>query len=157
LSQKNFALRAKSFPGTERHWETFFMKQKAIFGWPRRRWRANWVFASVRVAGRQSLSRRIGMAVSIVRPAATFLTSEPLDLRRDFGEGPTARRAKTGGKGIRTPDFQLAKLALYQLSYAPKEIEDCRWKMEDCNDHAVVPPLRDEGGFLPSCERARGE
>ena len=28
-------------------------------------------------------------------------------------------RAKTGGKGIRTPDFQLAKLALYQLSYAP--------------------------------------
>jgi hypothetical protein len=25
----------------------------------------------------------------------------------------------TGGKGIRTPDFQLAKLALYQLSYAP--------------------------------------
>ena len=26
-----------------------------------------------------------------------------------------------GGKGIRTPDFQLAKLALYQLSYAPAE------------------------------------
>ena len=26
---------------------------------------------------------------------------------------------KLGGKGIRTPDFQLAKLALYQLSYAP--------------------------------------
>jgi hypothetical protein len=25
-----------------------------------------------------------------------------------------------GGKGIRTPDFQLAKLALYQLSYAPR-------------------------------------
>ena len=24
-----------------------------------------------------------------------------------------------GGKGIRTPDFQLAKLALYQLSYSP--------------------------------------
>ncbi len=24
-----------------------------------------------------------------------------------------------GGKGIRTPDIQLAKLALYQLSYAP--------------------------------------
>ena len=27
----------------------------------------------------------------------------------------------TGGKGIRTPDFQLAKLALYQLSYAPEK------------------------------------
>ena len=26
-----------------------------------------------------------------------------------------------GGKGIRTPDFQLAKLALYQLSYAPEQ------------------------------------
>ena len=34
-----------------------------------------------------------------------------------------------GGKGIRTPDFQLAKLALYQLSYAPgRELRnvDCR-------------------------------
>jgi hypothetical protein len=54
----------------------------------------------------------------------------------DFGFGipETGERTKTrpylsairnpvseiiGGKGIRTPDFQLAKLALYQLSYAP--------------------------------------
>ncbi len=29
-----------------------------------------------------------------------------------------------GGKGIRTPDIQLAKLALYQLSYAPES--ECR-------------------------------
>ena len=29
-----------------------------------------------------------------------------------------------GGKGTRTPDIQLAKLALYQLSYAPLEIVD---------------------------------
>jgi hypothetical protein len=28
-------------------------------------------------------------------------------------------RPYLGGKGIRTPDIQLAKLALYQLSYAP--------------------------------------
>src|SRR5262249_10782184 len=28
---------------------------------------------------------------------------------------------RIGGKGIRTPDFQLAKLALYQLSYAPRK------------------------------------
>jgi hypothetical protein len=28
---------------------------------------------------------------------------------------------ENGGKGIRTPDFQLAKLALYQLSYAPEK------------------------------------
>jgi hypothetical protein len=33
-----------------------------------------------------------------------------------------ANRKSTGGKGIRTPDFQLAKLALYQLSYAPCEV-----------------------------------
>ena len=36
--------------------------------------------------------------------------------------GATAPKAfGAGGKGIRTPDFQLAKLALYQLSYAPFE------------------------------------
>ena len=37
-----------------------------------------------------------------------------------------------GGKGIRTPDIQLAKLALYQLSYAPAENSDCRLEMPDC-------------------------
>jgi hypothetical protein len=37
------------------------------------------------------------------------------------------RLAGFGGKGTRTPDFQLAKLALYQLSYAPELIEDGRW------------------------------
>ena len=36
-------------------------------------------------------------------------------------------RAKTGGKGIRTPDFQLAKLVLYQLSYAPCELSILDW------------------------------
>jgi hypothetical protein len=41
------------------------------------------------------------------------------ELRRDSLRSPSRRQAKTGGKGIRTPDFQLAKLALYQLSYAP--------------------------------------
>jgi hypothetical protein len=30
-----------------------------------------------------------------------------------------------GGKGIRTPDIQLAKLALYQLSYAPGVTHIC--------------------------------
>ena len=36
-----------------------------------------------------------------------------------------------GGKGIRTPDFQLAKLALYQLSYAPTGMSnfDCRFSI----------------------------
>lgn len=30
-----------------------------------------------------------------------------------------------GGKGIRTPDIQLAKLALYQLSYTPEKFGTC--------------------------------
>src|SRR5207249_7352126 len=39
-----------------------------------------------------------------------------------------------GGKGIRTPDFQLAKLALYQLSYAPAfRIAECRLAIADFN------------------------
>ena len=46
-----------------------------------------------------------------------------------------------GGKGIRTPDFQLAKLALYQLSYAPAlRIEDCRWRIADCNSGGSAAP-----------------
>ena len=32
-------------------------------------------------------------------------------------------REGSGGKGTRTPDIQLAKLALYQLSYAPRILE----------------------------------
>ena len=35
---------------------------------------------------------------------------------RRFGHG-----FGSGGKGTRTPDIQLAKLALYQLSYAPMD------------------------------------
>ncbi len=42
------------------------------------------------------------------------------------------RPAGFGGKGIRTPDFQLAKLALYQLSYAPTlGIVECRLQICD--------------------------
>ena len=49
-----------------------------------------------------------------------------------------------GGKGIRTPDIQLAKLALYQLSYAPGGIPnvECRmsngeWRMQEAIAVAV--------------------
>ena len=44
-----------------------------------------------------------------------------------------ALQAKAGGKGIRTPDFQLAKLALYQLSYAPEKTAECSLALADCN------------------------
>jgi hypothetical protein len=45
-----------------------------------------------------------------------------IEVRLRQGYGATAPKAfGAGGKGIRTPDFQLAKLALYQLSYAPEK------------------------------------
>src|SRR6266566_6570086 len=40
-----------------------------------------------------------------------------LKLRRDSLRSPL--RAKTGGKGIRTPDLLIANETLYQLSYTP--------------------------------------
>jgi hypothetical protein len=51
---------------------------------------------------------------------------------RQFSLSPTTR-AKIGGKGIRTPDFQLAKLALYQLSYAP-----CKFSILDCESRIAT-------------------
>jgi hypothetical protein len=59
-----------------------------------------------------------------------------LKLRRDSLRSPLTTRAKTGGKGIRTPDFQLAKLALYQLSYAPCECSILDWRLRIANDEA---------------------
>jgi hypothetical protein len=44
------------------------------------------------------------------KKSGAFCKSEIGNLQSQIG---------SGGKGIRTPDFQLAKLALYQLSYAP--------------------------------------
>ena len=37
-----------------------------------------------------------------------------------------------GAEGIRTPDLQLAKLPLYQLSYSPTFIYDLRQRIGDC-------------------------
>ena len=49
-----------------------------------------------------------------------------------------------GGKGIRTPDFQLAKLALYQLSYAPCELSilDCGSRIANVRERATSANLR---------------
>jgi hypothetical protein len=45
-----------------------------------------------------------------------------------------SRLSGFGGKGIRTPDFQLAKLALYQLSYTPAGNFECRLPIFDCKE-----------------------
>ena len=50
-----------------------------------------------------------------------MLGGKGIDRRGDLSKAglrPSVQ-ASFGGKGIRTPDIQLAKLALYQLSYAP--------------------------------------
>ena len=46
-----------------------------------------------------------------------------------------------GGKGIRTPDFQLAKLALYQLSYAPTGSFEFRLPIFDCKEENKSPDV----------------
>jgi hypothetical protein len=49
------------------------------------------------------------------------------------------RKSKiSGGKGIRTPDFQLAKLALYQLSYAPCEFSSLNCGLRIANEGALA-------------------
>lgn len=48
-----------------------------------------------------------------------------------------------GGKGIRTPDFQLAKLALYQLSYAPDRIAEFRLANFDCKGNKTECRMSD--------------
>src|SRR6266436_9860782 len=61
------------------------------------------------------------------------------------GYGATAPKAfGAGGKGIRTPDFQLAKLALYQLSYAP-----CKLSILDCGSR-----IANEQGMHASLAKA---
>src|SRR5205807_7188973 len=53
----------------------------------------------------------------------------------------SAPKAKAGGKGIRTPDFQLAKLALYQLSYAPDRIAECRLQLAEFKFFSCLVPF----------------
>ena len=67
---------------------------------------------------------------------ARGLIAEAIFPRKDFVH---PLKPPFGGKGIRTPDIQLAKLALYQLSYAPGKLyypgkfsfrRGCRAKIE---------------------------
>ncbi len=59
-----------------------------------------------------------------------------------------ASEAVYGGKGIRTPDIQLAKLALYQLSYAPRMDLECRCRRFDCKWKSGILP---DSGRRASC------
>ncbi len=75
-------------------------------------------------------SRTFGMGLTGLEPVTLRLSSacsnqlsyRPGNRELSTIDAPLSTRhvQRRGGKGIRTPDFQLAKLALYQLSYAPK-------------------------------------
>jgi hypothetical protein len=99
---------------------------------------------------RRVVARRVTVARQKCPPS--------LKLRRDSLHSPLRR--KTGGKGIRTPDFQLAKLALYQLSYAPGEfsILDCGARIangREAMSRASAVSANAEAGCR-SCESASG-
>ena len=63
---------------------------------------------------------------------STHKTNSPAKRLDDSQLSTLNHQLDFGGKGIRTPDFQLAKLALYQLSYAPQTIADSRLSIADC-------------------------
>ncbi len=79
-----------------------------------------WLAESYLVAGiiqrsRRSMTRNCAFGAKLASPAERPIPA------KEFG-----------GKGIRTPDIQLAKLALYQLSYAPAANADCRMEKAEC-------------------------
>ena len=57
--------------------------------------------------------------LALVCPNFHFLNFEFRILTSKIHHSALRRFAAHGGMGIRTPDIQLAKLALYQLSYTP--------------------------------------
>ena len=69
-----------------------------------------------------------------------------------------ANRKSNGGKGIRTPDFQLAKLALYQLSYAPGELSilDCGLRIANLGGGVCDVAICDLGTIRSLGEAATG-
>ena len=57
----------------------------------------------------------------------------------------SATRAKTGGKGIRTPGLLIANETLYQLSYTPEIFEEAPFKVQNSvcismGAHPFCPP-----------------
>ncbi len=51
-------------------------------------------------------------------------------------------RAKTGGKGIRTPGLLIANETLYQLSYTPEIFEEAPFKVQNLVCISTCDPTR---------------
>ena len=72
---------------------------------------------------KEDFSRIVGliglepMTLRLSSACSNQLSYRPGKLPKAIGK--IFAKQKSGGKGTRTPDIQLAKLALYQLSYAP--------------------------------------
>src|SRR5437764_9426006 len=58
--------------------------------------------------------------VHSIRSKKARLRPAVAGLQRDSLRSRLTTRAKTGGKGIRTPDLLIANETLYQLSYTPQ-------------------------------------
>jgi hypothetical protein len=82
--------------------------------------------------------RPLGLKAWAIGSQATKKRSIP----QTFAELPqtsrraTATRARTGAEGIRTPDPHNAIVVLYQLSYDPVKVEDCRLPERVCNSRS---------------------
>ncbi len=88
------------------------------------------------------------------RPTGTWLqlreSEHAIAHRADAaGDHTICLAEKFGGKGIRTPDIQLAKLALYQLSYAPVLNADFRVPGADCKRKSGLRTLGSESRYAP--------
>src|SRR3712207_5801893 len=92
---------------------------------------------------RQNASTARALRSAFAKAAARQFRSKSETGGKGIGSRPSRSAARVvkilphafgfGGKGIRTPDIQLAKLALYQLSYAPGENAECRVRNAECN------------------------
>ena len=70
-----------------------------------------------------NVSSMVGLTgLEPVTPALSRRCSNQLSYR-PFFVGWRVSFFESGGMGIRTPDIQLAKLALYQLSYTPDDLK----------------------------------
>ena len=86
------------------------------------------------VTGLEPVTLRLSSACSnqLSYTPAFALRASARQARRWLASRSSLQRAQAGGaEEIRTPDLQLAKLPLYQLSYSPLPIFDLRFAILD--------------------------
>ena len=77
--------------------------------------------------------RMVGQAgLEPATPRLSSVCSNQLSYRPIDGVGELHFREENGGKETRTPDILLAKQALYQLSYAPSNLDHEKIRAKLC-------------------------